>query len=179
MSDAPAPRALSIEDVMALARPRQTSARVCVAGDLAVEAEQLAAEIDRLDRIPRTSLADSGGERHALAAKLDEIIELMRGAEVEFTFRDIGNKAFSDLKARFPSQDPNLRWDLDGMAPELVAKACVSPAMTLEQSLTLHEKLPRQSRDALWAAAWDACDGENRIPTSRAVSAMTSGSGAR
>lgn len=179
MSDAPAPGALSIEDVMAMARPRETSVRVCVAGDLAAKAERLAAEIDRLDRVARTSLADGGGERHALAAELDEIIELMRGAEAEFTFRDIGNKAFSDLKTRFPSQDPNMRWDLDGMAPELVAKACVSPVMTLEQSLTLHEKLPRQSRDALWAAAWDACDGENRIPTSRAASATTSGSGAR
>jgi len=179
VSDATTGTPVTIEAVMGLVRPREASVRVCVAGDLAAKAEKLATEIDRLDRIPRTSLADSGGERHALAEQLDELIELMRIAEVEFTFRDVGNKAFSDLKARFPSQDPNMRWDLDGMAPELVAKACVSPAMTLEQSLTLHEKLPRQSRDALWAAAWDACDGENRIPTSRVASATTSSSGAR
>lgn len=168
----------SIEDVLALARPRETSVRICVAGDLAAEAERLEAEIDALDRVGRTSLAD-GGQRAVLAARLDELIELMREAEVEFKFRGMESKAFSDLLVQHASQDPSKRFNTDTFPPALIAASCFSHPMTLEQSQRLHATLPEVSLNRLFNTAWDACCGETRVPTSRAASATTPDSAPR
>jgi hypothetical protein len=167
-----------IEDVLAAVRRRETTVRICIAGDLAAEAERLAAQIDLLDTVKRTSLAD-GAERAELAAQLDQLIAKMETAQVEFRFRGLGDKEFSDMAAAYPATEPNKRWNMDAMAPDLIARSCISHPMTLEQSRRLHDSLPEGSREQLFGAAWEASRGEVRIPTSRAASVTTPGSGAR
>lgn len=170
-----------IKKILAAARARETTVAVCLAGDLAAEADRLTAELDRLGDpdAARSSLADVD-PRAALVADLDTVIELMRSNEVTFRFRKIPDKEYSDLVAAHPSEDENEAWHPDTFPPALVAAACIDPAMSDEDVAELWDVLPFGSRIQLGNAAYNACrGGAVSIPTSRAVSATPPSSDAR
>lgn len=167
-----------IESVLAAARPRETTLRLCMAGDLGAEADRLVVELDRLGNWKPSSLADVD-PRAALAAELDAIIEQMRAAEVEFRFRALPRQEFSDLIAAHPPKEEGKAFDPDSMQVELVARACISPAMTMEQSAALFDVVNETGRDELFNAAFAAQRAGTRIPTSRAASVNPESSGSR
>jgi len=170
-----------IKKILAAARARETTVAVCLAGDLAAEADRLTAELDRLGEpgAARSSLADVD-PRAALVADLDTVIELMRSNEVTFRFRKIPDKEYSDLVAAHPSEDEDEAWNADTFPPALVAASCIDPAMSDEDVAELWDVLPFGSRIQLGNAAYNACrGGAVSIPTSRAVSATPPSSDAR
>lgn len=181
MSDAierAAAKVPDIKSILAAATLRETTAVICVAGELAAEAERLDAEITALDAAQRTSLAD-GGRRAELVQELDTVIALMREHEFEFRFQALPHRAYSDLLARHPSTDSDLIFNAQTFPVALVAASCISPVMELEQAEELFDTISQGGRDALWTAAWSANRGEVRIPTSRAASVTPSSSGER
>lgn len=176
MTDAVAP---SFDEILALAKPRETVVTICLAGDLAAEADRITAALDALDRPrPGASLADGAG-RGQLLSELEEVRELMKSAEVPFRFRAMGDKAWSDLIAAHPSTNPGQDFDPQSMQPHLIAQSSLQPAMSLEQVQQLLDKLNEAQRDELFGAAWRANRASVSVPTSRAVSAAPSLSDAR
>jgi hypothetical protein len=163
---------LSFEDVKALARPRETEVRLCLAGDLAAKADHLAAQIELADARPApTSLADVD-TRPALAAELAKIHDAMRASEVAFRFRGLGRTAYSDLLAAHaprPGTDDGA-WNSDTFPHALIAMCSVEPVMTVEQVDEISEVLNQRQRNELFNAAWGAQVGETRVPSSRAAS---------
>lgn len=172
------PAPMDMESVLALAKPRETVLRLCLDGHLAAEAERLGAALDRLPAFTPSSLADAD-PRAGLAAELDKVIAKMASAEVEFTFRSLPRLEFSDLKAAHPPLDDKTNFNVETLQIELVARACVSPVMTLEQADALFDVVNEAGRAELFNAAWTANQIATRIPTSRAVSVNPSSSGAR
>jgi hypothetical protein len=171
----PAP---GIEAILAAAKPREVAVRLCLAGDLAAEADRLTAELDRLGAYVPSSLSDTD-PRTDLAAELDKVIEQMRAAEVEFRFRGLPPQDLSDVMTSHPARDSSESWNHITLPPHLVSASCVSPAMTLEQANDLFAAVNDQQRGQLFTAAWNANNATTQIPTSRAVSASLSSSGAR
>jgi len=175
---APPEVASSIDAVLDAIRPLETGARICLRGDLAHRAQLLDVEVRRLERA--SSASDSLGQPDELGPKLAELEALiaeMQAFQVEFKFRAVGDRAFSDLLVKYPPKNPGDRIDADAAAPELIALSCVSHPMSLEQSLALHAVLAEGDRNALFNAAWTACAGDVRIPISRAASERTLVSG--
>ena len=166
----------SMADILALAKPREASVTVCLAGDLAAEVDRITAELDALEGRPATSLAD-GAARARLTAELDEVRELMQEAEVTFRFRALEPKDYSDLIAAHPC--PGKDWDPDTLPPDLLARSAVEPKMTLEEAQSLYSVVNDGDRGRLFSAAWRANNTAIAIPTSRAASANPSLSDAR
>ena len=164
---------LSFEDIKAMARPRETSVRLCLAGDLAARADQLAEQIEAAGNRPGpTSLADVD-PRPALVAELEKVHEAMRPSEVVFRFQALGRTAYSDLLAAHPPR-PGVAddgaWNNETYPHALIAACCIEPVMTVEQVDQLSEVLNQRGRNELFNAAWAAQVGETRVPTSRAAS---------
>lgn len=176
MTDAPT---LSFDEIYALAKPREAEVTLCLAGDLAAEADRLTEALDAFERPrPGASLADGVG-RVQLISELEEIRELMKSAEVTFRFRALGDKAWSDMRAAHPSTNPAQDFDPLSMQPHLIADCSLQPKMSLEQTARLLDRLNEAQRDQLFGAAWRANNAAVSVPTSRAVSVAPSLSDAR
>lgn len=185
--------AKDIKAILAAARRRETVVRVCMAGDLAADADRLTAELDRidaelerLDTTPRASLAD-GGRRAELeqarkgpAAELETVRELMLDAEVEFRFRALPPEEYSSLVAEHPSDNENMAFETKTFAPALVAASCIDPVMGPEDVAELWKVLTFGDRSVLWEAAYQASRSDAiQVPTSRAASVTPSSSDAK
>lgn len=163
----------SIEDVLAMAKPRQAEARLCLAGDLASKADHLAEQIElAASRPPPSSLAEVDPRRE-LEAELEKVYAAMRPSEVTFRFQALGRVAYSDLLAAHAAR-PNVAddgaWNNDTYPSALIAACCIEPAMTVEQVEQLDEVLNQRQRNVLFNTAWSAQVGETQVPTSRAAS---------
>lgn len=163
---------LTFEDIKAKAKPRETEARLCLAGDLAAQADRLAEQLEQATTREPSSLADAG-PRAELAADLERVHRKMREHEVVFRFRALGREAYSNLLAAHPPR-PGVpddgAWNNDTYPHALIAATCQEPAMTVEQVDELAEVLNQRQRNELWRAAWDAQVGETRVPSLRAAS---------
>jgi hypothetical protein len=152
-------------EVMALAKPRETVVRLCVAGDLAAEADRLAAVLAALKEKPGASLAD-GEERARVQSELDEVAALMREAEVDFRFRALPRKELSDLFAAHPARSgKDEDWNPETAAPALVAACAIDPVMSVPEVEQLFDAVNEDGRARLWSGAWRANQASTSIPT--------------
>jgi hypothetical protein len=139
------------ERVDAEEHPVEASVRVCLRGDLVAEVERLEQQLreDRRadDRENRTPLAPQTAQR------ILDLQDQARASEVEFTFRALGRRAYSDLLAAHAPTDEqqqeaaghgiSLDWNPETFPPALAAASCSAPADMAGQ-------------DAWWRAKYDA-----------------------
>jgi hypothetical protein len=167
-----------IEKVLASVRPKTSSVRVCLRGDLLAQYEELERELSEAIRLDMTE--NRHAEAPVVAAKVAKLQEKIKAAEVEFTFTAIGQQAWTDLVVQYPATERDREMGLDFDASTFpiaaVAKTCTSPAMTLAQATTLYERL----NGGQWGELWQACLRANvagaDIPFSLAASAILRGS---
>lgn len=172
-------KGVSFDDVMALARLRETSVTLCLAGDLAADADRVTAALDALDRKrPSASLADDA-ERAQLVGELEDLRELMLPSEVAFRFRALPPEEYSNMIAAHPSPVPGVEVDAVSLQPDIITRCCIEPVMTREQVDLLLARLNEQQRDELFGGAWRANKWTVAVPSSRAASVNPSPSGAR
>lgn len=160
-----------IKDILARAKPREHSVRICVAGDLAAEYDRLQAELAKVSAWQPQSMAEENPST-AIAEQIADLTEQMREAEVEFTFRALGRKAWSDLVAQHPGKTSDDPWDDETLGPALVAACAVSPEMTDSEVDELFEALNVGQRQELINAAWEVNGEATAIPFSLAASAI-------
>lgn len=160
-----------IKDVLAKAKPRELTVRICLAGDLAAEVDRLEGQLAAVSEWKPNSIADEH-PGVALAEQIAAARERMRESEVEFTFRALGAKAWSDLVAAHPGKTDGEAWDPDTLAPALVAASAVDPAMTQDDVDELFEALNMGQRQALMDAAWQVNGEATSIPFSLHASAI-------
>jgi hypothetical protein len=160
-----------IKDILAKARPREHTVRICLAGDVAAEVERLEAELAATSSWQQQSIADAhpGIE---IAEQIKEARERMTAAEVPFTFRALGAKAWSDLVAEHPSDKPDEAWDDESLAPALVAACSVDPVMTPDDVEALWEQLNLGQRQELINAAWSVNGEATTVPFALHASAI-------
>lgn len=160
-----------ISEILKLARPREHSVTICVAGDLAGEVDRLETQMREAGQWQPTSMADVD-PRKELAERIQALQQQMREAEVTFTFKALGAKAWSDLVAQHPGKTRDEAFDADTLAPALVAASAVDPAMTAEQVADLFEQLNHGQREALLGAAWTVNSEATSVPFSLLASAI-------
>jgi len=161
----------SIDDILAEATPRERTVSVCIRGDLAGEAERLADELARVSEDWQPSDLTEEHPGRALAAQLKEVRDKARKAEVPFSLRYIGDKAYSDLLAAHPPTSDNEAFG-ESFIKALIAASCVDPVMTEDQAAELFEKLNQGEIKKLFDAAWDVHNSSELIPFSLAASAL-------
>lgn len=160
-----------IKAILAKAKPREHTVRICLAGDVAAEVDRLEAELSGLSQWQSQSLGDKNPGIE-LAEKIAEARERMKEAEVEFTFKALGAKAWSDLVAEHPGKTNDEAWDSETLAPALVAACASDPAMTQAEVDELFEALNVGQRQQLIDAAWQVNGEATSIPFALHASAI-------
>ncbi|MFC5802808.1 hypothetical protein [Streptomyces formicae] len=160
-----------IKDVLAKAKPREHTVRICLAGDVAAEVDRLEAELASVSNWQAESLVDKNPGIE-IAERIKEARERMQAAEVEFTFKALGAKAWSDLVAQHPGKKDEEAWDVETLAPALVAASAVDPAMTQAEVDELFDALNFGQRQQLIDAAWQVNGEATSIPFSLHASAI-------
>jgi hypothetical protein len=167
----------NIADILKQATPRQRTVPVCVRGDLASEVERLADEMARETKEwEPSSIADEHPGRR-LAAELKAAQEAVKAAEVPFVLQYIGDRAYHDLLAAHPSDNPNELFDDRTFPKALIVAACVDPEMTAEQAEELFEVINQGEQKKLFDAAWEVHNAADVSPFSLAASALLAGLG--
>ncbi|MET8693636.1 hypothetical protein ABZV65_13955 [Streptomyces bauhiniae] len=167
----------SIEDILKKAKPRERTVMVCTRGDLAGEAERLAAELAQVSEDWQPADLTEVHPARKLAERLQAVRTEARAAEVPFTLRYIGDRAYSDLLAEHPSKDEGQLFDPDTFPRALVVAACVDPVMDAKQARALFEVLNQGEIQKLVTAAWDVHTSSDLVPFSLAASALLAGLG--
>lgn len=174
MANASRPR--SIADIIASAKPRESTVTLCLAGDLAGRIGELERQLGELSDWQATSMAEQD-PRIAVAEEIAALQEQMRGSEVGFRFRALGAKAWSDLLAAHPGKTPSELFNAETFFEAMVPACCVEPEMTVEEYGQLREVLNEAQRRELENAAWAVNDEATAVPFSLPASAMLAGLG--
>ncbi|WP_020141131.1 hypothetical protein [Streptomyces sp. 351MFTsu5.1] len=165
----------SIQEILAQAKPRERTVTVCLRGDLAGEVERLTDEISKVsEEWEPADLTDEHPGR-ALSEQLHEARKQAKAAEEPFTFRYIGDKAYSDLLAAHPSENENELFDSVTFGRALVSASCIAPVMTEDEVTELFEVINEGEIKKLFDAAWDVHNAADVIPFSLAASALLAG----
>jgi hypothetical protein len=159
----------SFAEIIKKAKPREHAVPICLAGDLAGEVDRLEAEWRRLGEWKPSSAADSDPRRE-LGERIEAARQAMREAEVTFTFRALTSKAYSDLLAKHPSDNPKETFDPVTFGPALVAASSLEPKMTLRQVATLFDQINEAQREELLEGAWNVNNQATSVPFSLAAS---------
>lgn len=166
----------NIADILAQATPRERTLRVCMRGDLAGQAETLAEDLAKTSEDWQPADLTEVHPARKVAEQLAKVREQMREAEVPFTLRYIGDRAYSDLLAAHPGDNGNELFNAE-FPKALIAAACIDPVMTVEQAGELFEKLNQGGIKRLFDAAWDVHNSAEVVPFSLAASALLAGLG--
>lgn len=161
----------SIADIIAAAKPRESTVTLCLAGDVAGRIEDLERELAAVSDWQSTSMADAD-PRLALAGQIGELQDQMRGSEVVFRFRALGDKAYSDMVAAHPPRSAKELFNPETLFPQLIAACCFEPLMGVEEYGQLAEVLNAGQRRELENAAWAVNDESTAVPFSLPASAI-------
>jgi hypothetical protein len=162
----------SIEDILKAAKPREKTVKVCIAGDLAGEAERLQDELSRVSEDWEPADLTDVHPGRAIAEQLRAVHAQVREAEEPFTMRYIGDRAYSDLLAAHPAENDQEAFNSVTFPRALVAASCVQPEMSEEQAIELFEVINEGEIKRLFDAAWDVHNSSEVIPFSLAASAL-------
>ena len=156
---------MNIDDVLAQVRPKTSVVKVCLRGDLLSQHRELEAE-----------LAAARREAPRIAQLIRDLEDQMDAESVEFTFTAIGQRAWTNLIAEHPSEDPNYMFDRVTFPIAAVAASCSEPKISPEKAEALFNVLNVEQWGTLWAACWDANVEGVSIPFSAAASVVLGGS---
>lgn len=161
-----------IAEILKQAKRREKSVFLCLAGEDIAELDRLERQLADLGKAwEPTSLAASD-PREKLAKKVSALRTKIRTAEVEFKFRALGDREWSDLIAAHPSPDADKMWDPETFGPALIAACAVDPVMTPDQVRELFEVCNGAQRDELWRGAYEVNTEATSIPFSLADSGI-------
>ncbi|MEU5496177.1 hypothetical protein [Streptomyces griseofuscus] len=122
-----------ISSLLEQASPREVTITVCLAGDTAGELEALEQELGQLGEWQPTSLGETN-PAFELQERLDAARLRARESAVEFRFRALGHRAYSNLLAAHPaptgSEEP---YDAGTFLPAVLAACCIEPSLTPAQ----------------------------------------------
>lgn len=163
----------AFEKMLATATPREGRVRLCLAGALNAELEELEEELVACGPgWSPGSLADAD-PRVTLAERIEATRERMKASERVFRMRSLDDEAWSDLLAAHPARDGKQELFNAATLPRvLIAACCVDPVMTPEQYDRLAPVLNQGQRNQLFNTAWDCNTEATAVPFSLSASAI-------
>ncbi|MGW1160360.1 hypothetical protein ACWD48_19510 [Streptomyces sp. NPDC002519] len=155
-----------ISELLASASPRDTTVRVCLAGDAAGELEALEQELGELGEWQPTSLGQAN-PAYELQERLEAARRRVREASVEFKFRALGHRAYSNLLAVHPAPEGSKEpYDAATFLPAVLAACCIEPALTPAQVDRLLDVVNDGTARTLFAKALAVNEEPSPIPFS-------------
>lgn len=163
----------SIESILKKAKPRETTAVVYMAGDLVAELERLERQLaeagDQTWAEPSLAAADPSRD---IAQKIAAVRKRLKASEVEFRFRALPDKEWSDLLAAHAPRNDTEMFNAETLPRELIAACAVDPEMAPEQVDQLYAVLNQAQRNTVFDAAFSANTEASSIPFSVSASAI-------
>lgn len=170
---------MDFSEIMAAARQREETVSLCLDGTLNAEHEALSDALEEARRGVDTTSLGEPVRGFAIAQQIVDLETRMTEATKTFKVRALGHKAWSDLLASHPPEDPDVSaFNLKTFPPALIAACSLDPIMSDDQVTELFEVLNLGQRNLLFGAAWRANQGVD-IPFSQAASETLQSSGAR
>jgi hypothetical protein len=155
-----------ISELLAGASPREVTVPVCLAGDAGAELEALEAELGQLGEWQPTSLAETN-PAFELQERIAAARERVRETAVEFRFRALGHRAYSNLLAAHPApKDSKEPYDAGKFLPAVLAACCVEPSLTPAQVDRLLDVVNDGTARTLFAAALAVNEEPSPVPFS-------------
>lgn len=161
---------LSIDEIIAKARPVERTVELCLRGDLSARFEELERQLREArqdERAADRSLGDSTGGRE-IAEEMERIRNEMRESLVTFRLRAMPPKQWTALRGEH--MDTNGRLDLQAFGPPAVAASLVSPQVTAAQLDALVAVLSGGQWDELVNTAVVVNQGTVDVPFSQLAS---------
>jgi hypothetical protein len=155
-----------ISELLAGASPREAAMQVCLAGDAGAELEALEEELGQLGEWRPASLGEANP-----ALELQERIEVarqrVRDTAVEFRFRALGHRAYSNLLAAHPAPEGSKEpYDAGTFLPAVLVACCIEPSLTLAQVDRLLDVVNDGTARTLFAAALAVNEEPSPVPFS-------------
>jgi len=155
-----------------------------MAPHLVMQIEQLEAELAAAQARDKRGHRVHDAEALPIAARILELKEQAAGLEVEFVFRSIGRKDYTDLVRAHPATaeqeaevDARLAWNTDSFPPALLARAVVAPTGTDEAWWKRkYDEWGTGQVTRVWNACLAAQGGVVEVPKATAASDLMSGS---
>lgn len=158
---------MDINDVIASAKLREHSIKLCLRGDLAAEHEEAVAALEAL---LRDGLSDSLAAPAVEAAKrVRDLEDQMRESSTVFRFRALGDREYRSLKAAHPGSDGQA-FNVTTYPAALIAASSADPVMTVPDVERLFEVLSEGQRDELFGAAFIVNEGKAGVPFNESAS---------
>jgi hypothetical protein len=155
-----------ISELLAGASPREITVPVCLAGDVAGELENLEAELGQLGEWKPTSLGEVN-PAYELQERLEQARQRAREASVEFRFRALGHRGYSNLIAAHPAPEGSKEpYDAGTFLPALLSVCCVEPSLTPVQVDRLLDVVNDGTARTLFAAALAVNEEPSPVPFS-------------
>jgi hypothetical protein len=155
-----------LSEILAGASPRELTMPVCLAGDASAELEALEAELAQLGEWVPTGMGQTNPAA-ALQEQIDAARERVRQAVVQFQFRALGHRPYSNLLAAHPAPEGSKElYDPGTFLPALLAACCFEPSLTLAQVDRLLDAVNDGTARTLFGAALAVNEEPNPIPFS-------------
>ncbi|MFF7191762.1 hypothetical protein ACFZAR_42975 [Streptomyces sp. NPDC008222] len=155
-----------ISELLEQASPREVTVKVCLAGDAAGELEALEQELGELGEWQPTSLGQAN-PAYELQERIEVARQRVRDTAVEFRFRALGHRAYSNLLAAHPAPEGSKEpYDAGTFLPAVLAACCVEPSMTPAQADLLLYKVNDGTARMLFATALAVNEEPSPIPFS-------------
>lgn len=168
-----------INDILKRAKQRETTVQIYLAGDVLATIERLERQLSdaNADAWKSSSLADTD-PTEKLARQIAAARKKLQDSAVEFRFRAMPAKAWSDLVAQHPPVKADDLFNAETFAPALISVACIDPVMTVEQVTELFDVINQAQRNTLFDAAFQANTEGTDVPFSVSASGILSALGA-
>jgi hypothetical protein len=165
---------VSVEDLIGRAKPPVRSVTICMDQSMQAEHDELIEQLEQAQRAKGSKMGDSS-EAVGIANRIGEVEAAMQEHLQTFHFKGLSKHALQALYKRFPSENKNLLWDMDGGGHALVAAAATDPVISEDQAKRLFDAISDGQADLLVGAAWLASKGSSSIPLSGRASELRRG----
>lgn len=168
---------VSVDELLAKAKPRETTVPICLAGDLNARHEELSRQLAAAGDAWVPDSLSQPNSRLAIAEQITALEREMTEHLHVFRFRALPRSKFRALRAAHPPRDdvvpPEGLFNYDTFAPALVAACCIDPEFTdVSQVEELYDAVGQGGYDLLFTGAWGANMGVSDVPKS-ALASMT------
>lgn len=161
---------MDIAEILKKAKAPERVVELCLNADLAAEHDELNRRLQELQRSTALSMADTG-KTAELAQQIRDLEERMQASVVTFRMRGMSAyKRLEWLEAHPPREGKQEAFNVVTGMSALIAACCVDPQMTEDDAQHLIEVLGTGQTDKLFAAAWEATNGDGAVPFSLAAS---------
>jgi hypothetical protein len=164
----------TIADILATAKPRETTVRLCLRGDLVAEFEALDAELTDKTVSGTWRTSDPQSEAADLADRIEALRAEMDVDTVVFRFRSLPRLQWEALVDAHPGRDGRDEpFNFTTFPLALIAACAFDPAMTDAEATDLLDILNEGQRIKLFDACYTVNQESTAVPFSVSASAVS------